>query len=162
MRGIPRSSMSCLIGLLALHAPAFAQSEFANIVDHVHLASPDPTKTVAWYQKHFGGQSMSEGPDRLMFGQTRLIVQKNETPQPSAGSVLDHISLSVTDVDAALREIAADGGKMTASAREVPGLVKVAFAEDPWGTRIPRGSRSRKGGPAPYPVAGTRSRGNGT
>ena len=131
-----RVSMYCVMGLLAVHTPASAQSEFVNLVDHVHLAAPDQPKAVEWYQKHFGGQSMPEGPDRLMLGQTRLIFQKNDTPQASAGSVLDHIGFSVADLDATMRRLAASGVKITTPAREVPGLFKIAFVEDPWGTRI--------------------------
>jgi lactoylglutathione lyase len=133
---LKRVSTLCVTGLLAVHASAFAQSGFVNIVDHVHLAAPDQPKAVEWYQKHFGGDTMAEGPDRLMLGQTRLIFQKTETPQPSAGSVLDHIGYSVRDLDATMRQLASDGVKITSPAREVPGLFKLAFVEDPWGTRI--------------------------
>jgi catechol 2,3-dioxygenase-like lactoylglutathione lyase family enzyme len=136
MRRIPGLSTLCAIGLLAVHTPALAQSEFLNILDHIHLAVPDQPKAVEWYGRHFGGQTMAEGPDRLMLGQTRLIFQKNETPQPSAGSVLDHIGFSVADLDATMRQLAASGVKITAPARDVSGLFKLAFIEDPWGTRI--------------------------
>ena len=122
--------------LLAVRTPALAQTEFLNIVDHIHLGVPDQPGAVEWYRKHFGGQTMTEGADRLMLGQTRLIFQKNETPKPSAGSVLDHIGFSVNDVDAAVRQLTADGVKITTPARDVPGLFKIAFIEDPWGTRI--------------------------
>jgi catechol 2,3-dioxygenase-like lactoylglutathione lyase family enzyme len=126
----------CAIGLLAGLPAARAQSEFLNIVDHIHLAAPDQPKAVEWYQKNFGGETMSEGPDRLMLGQTRLIFQKNEMPQPSAGSVLDHIGFSVRDLDATLKQLAGSGVKITTPARDVPNLFKIAFVEDPWGTRI--------------------------
>jgi len=77
----------------------------ASMVDHIHLAVPDQAKGVEWYRKHFGGQPMSEAPERLMFGETRIIFQRNESAQPSSGSVLDHIGFSVTDLDATLREL---------------------------------------------------------
>jgi catechol 2,3-dioxygenase-like lactoylglutathione lyase family enzyme len=138
VRKLPRVSAIWLgaAGLLAFHPPASAQTGFLNIVDHIHLAAPDQPKAVEWYRKHFGGQPMSEGTDRLMLGETRLIFQKNETPQPSAGSVLDHIGFSVPDVDATLRQFAADGVKVTTPPRDIPNLFKIAFVEDPWGTRI--------------------------
>ena len=63
-------------------------------MDHLHLAVPDQPKAVAWYQKHFGGQPTKEGEERLMFGEVRVIFQKNEKPTPSNGSVLDHIGLT--------------------------------------------------------------------
>jgi catechol 2,3-dioxygenase-like lactoylglutathione lyase family enzyme len=115
---------------------AVAETGLANMVDHLHLAVPDPAKGVEWYRKHFGGQPMTEAPDRLMFGETRVIFQKNEAPQPSSGSVLDHIGFSVKDLDAALKDLQADGGRLVTPAREVAGLFKLAFVEDPWGVRI--------------------------
>ena len=126
---------STLIGLA--YAPRVcAQTGFANIVDHLHLAAPDPIKAAAWYQKNLGGQPTTEGTDRLMFGETRVIFQRNEKPMPSAGSVVDHIGFSVNDVDAAMKAMEADGAKIEGPAREVPGLFKVGFLVDPFGTRL--------------------------
>ncbi len=131
------ASMAILCaGVLLVSVPASAQNEFLNIVDHLHLAAPDQPKAVEWYQKHFGGQTMTEGTERLMMGQTRVIFQKNEKVQPSAGSVLDHIGFSVADLDQTMKQFAAEGVKITTPAREVPNLFKIAFIEDPWGTRI--------------------------
>jgi catechol 2,3-dioxygenase-like lactoylglutathione lyase family enzyme len=136
VRIVPPVSALCVIGLLAGPGPASAQTAFVNIIDHIHLAAPDQPKAVEWYRTHFGGQTMAEGPDRLMLGQTRLIFQKNDMPQPSAGSVLDHIGFSVADLDATMTQLAGSGVKVTTPARDVPGLFKIAFVEDPWGTRI--------------------------
>jgi catechol 2,3-dioxygenase-like lactoylglutathione lyase family enzyme len=130
VRIVPCVSALCVMGLLAGQAPAVAQTEFVNILDHIHLAVPDQPKAVEWYQKHFGGQTMSEGPDRLMLGQTRLIFQKNDMPQPSAGSVLDHIGFSVADLDATMRQLS--GVKIITPPRFGQSLI----VEDPWGTRI--------------------------
>ena len=59
-----RVSMVCIAGMLASCPPAAAQ-EFVNLLDHLSLAAPDQPKAVAWYKKHFGGEPMTEGPDRL-------------------------------------------------------------------------------------------------
>jgi lactoylglutathione lyase len=126
---------SCAV-VLACATPALAQTGMANMVDHIHFAAPDQAKAVEWYRKHFGGQTTPEAPDRLMFGETRVIFQKNEKPLPSMGSVLDHIGFSVGDLDAAVRGLSADGAKVVEPAREVAGLFKLAFVEDPWGTRL--------------------------
>ena len=135
MRTIRRGTLG-LLALLALCAPARAQTGFVNIVDHIHLAAPDQAKAIEWYQKQFGGETMTEGPDRLMFGQTRLIVQRNQNPQPSAGSVLDHIAFSVADLVGTIGRLGATGVKITAPPRDIVGLFKIAVVEDPWGTRI--------------------------
>jgi catechol 2,3-dioxygenase-like lactoylglutathione lyase family enzyme len=125
-----------LLGVACLQTPAAAQTGFANMVDHLHLAAAEPEKAVAWYQKHFDGKPTTEGTERLMFGETRMIVQKNDKPQPSSGSVLDHIGFSVADLDAKLTALQADGVKIVQPTRDVAGLFKLAFVEDPWGTRI--------------------------
>src|SRR2546428_7190532 len=120
----------------ALAAPAAAQTPILPVVDHIHLNVPDQAKGVEWYQKCFAGQPMTEAPDRLMFGDTRLIFLRNEKGQPSTGSALDHIGFSVTDLDAKMKALEAAGIKVVSPVREVQGLFKLAFIEDPWGTRI--------------------------
>src|SRR3954447_4762295 len=84
-----------------------AQAPVMPIVDHIHLNVPDQAKGVEWYQKTFGGKPIAEAPDRLMFGDTRLIFLKNDKAQPSTGSALDHIGFSVADLDATLKDLEA-------------------------------------------------------
>src|SRR5262245_34972954 len=119
----------------AVHAQS---SQILPIVDHIHLLVPDQAQGVAWYQKNFGGQPMTEAPDRLMLGDTRLIYLRsaNGNAQPSAGSAIDHLGFSVADIDAKMKEFEAAGVKIVNPVRDVPGLFKLAFIEDPWGTRI--------------------------
>jgi lactoylglutathione lyase len=113
-----------------------AQAQVLPIIDHIHLGVPDQAKAVEWYQKFFDGKPMTEGPDRLMFGDTRLIFLRNANGQPSTGSALDHLGFSVANLDAKMKEFEAAGVKIAAPPREVEGLFKLAFVEDPWGTRI--------------------------
>jgi catechol 2,3-dioxygenase-like lactoylglutathione lyase family enzyme len=104
--------------------------------DHVHLNVPDPAAAANWYEKYFGGRRITEAPDRLMYGSTRLLFIKKADAKPSAGSAIDHVSFSVADLDAKMKEFEAAGVKIVTPARDVPGLFKAAFVEDPWGTRI--------------------------
>jgi len=131
-----RSVIVCVCALAGLVPSAAAQTPIMPIVDHIHLNVPDQAKGVEWYQKMFGGQTLSEAPDRLMYGDTRLIFLKNDKGQPSSGSALDHLGFSVADLDAKMKELEAAGVKIVNPARDVPGLFKLAFVEDPWGTRI--------------------------
>src|SRR2546423_824059 len=135
MRIVLRVMVSALI-VTACATQVSAQSGFANMFDHLHLAAPDPIKAAEWYRKNLGGQPTTEGTDRLMFGETRVIFQRNEKPTPSAGSVVDHIAFSVKDVDAAMKALEADGAKIEGPAREVAGLFKLGFVVDPFGTRL--------------------------
>jgi catechol 2,3-dioxygenase-like lactoylglutathione lyase family enzyme len=133
-----RLSRRLLLGafLAALAAPAAAQTRILPVLDHIHLNVPDQAKAVEWYQKNFGGQPMTEAPDRLMFGDTRLIFLKNDKGQPSTGSALDHLGFSFADLDAKMKELEAAGIKVVTPVRDVAGLFKLGFVEDPWGTRI--------------------------
>lgn len=124
------------IGMAFAHTPASAQTGFLDIVDHIHIASPDQAATVDWYRRHFGGEPMDEGPDRLMFGDTRLLVQRSDSAEPSAGTAVDHIGFSVPDLDAALEGLAADGATIEGERRDVEGLFPLAFVQDPWGVRL--------------------------
>jgi len=130
-----RTLIAVVVGI-GCALPAAAQTRVEPVLDHIHLNVPDQAKGVEWYQKYFGGTPMTEAPDRLMFGDTRLIFLKNDKGQPSAGSALDHIGFSVADLDAKMKEFDAAGVKVVNPVRDVAGLFKLAFIEDPWGTRI--------------------------
>jgi catechol 2,3-dioxygenase-like lactoylglutathione lyase family enzyme len=131
-----RTFMLSLMAVLAAAVSAAAQTPILPIVDHIHLNVPDQAKAVEWYQKNFGGAPMTEAPDRLMLGDTRLIFLKNDKGQPSSGSAIDHIGFSFADLDAKMKELEAAGVKVVTPVRDVPGLFKLGFVEDPWGTRI--------------------------
>jgi len=126
----------CAAGLAVVQASAYAQTGFRGIVDHIHLAAPDQAAAVAWYREHFAGEPMAEGPDRLLFGETRVLIARNEKAQPSAGSSVDHIAFSVADLDGTMRTLQSRGVKVVEPARDVAGLFNAALVEDPWGTRI--------------------------
>jgi catechol 2,3-dioxygenase-like lactoylglutathione lyase family enzyme len=104
--------------------------------DHIHLNVPDPAAAASWYEQHFGGKRITEAPDRLMFGSTRFMFLRKADAAPSAGSAIDHVGFSFPDLDAKMKAFEAAGIKVTSPARDVPGLFKLAFVEDPWGTRI--------------------------
>ena len=78
--------------------------------DHIHLNVPDPAVASAWYEKNIpGGRRITEAPDRIMYGSTRLMFLRSATAKPSAGSAIDHIGFSVTDLDARMKEWEAAG-----------------------------------------------------
>jgi catechol 2,3-dioxygenase-like lactoylglutathione lyase family enzyme len=134
---LPRVAAACIASAITLLAgDASAQAEFRNLLDHIHLAAPDQARAVDWYAKHFGGQKTPEGPERLMFGETRIIFQQNATAKPSTGSAIDHIGFSVKDLDSTMKALEADGARITTPVRDVAGLFRLAFVEDPWGVRI--------------------------
>jgi catechol 2,3-dioxygenase-like lactoylglutathione lyase family enzyme len=131
---IRRVLLSCIF-VATLPAQAPAQTGFADLIDHLHLAAPDQPKAVEWYRAHFGAAPTPEGTDRAMLGTTRLIFQKSEMPKPSTGSILASIGFSVPDLDAAAKKLQADGVKMVMAPMVMQG-VRSAQVSDPWGTLI--------------------------
>ena len=131
---LKRILLSCLL-IAAAPPVSFAQTGFVDVIDHIHLAAPDQAKAVDWYHTHFGATLTPEGPDRAMLGTTRLIFQKSEMPKASQGSVLGLIGFSVSDLDATVKTLQADGVKLVMPPMIMQG-VRSAQVVDPWGTLI--------------------------
>ena len=127
-------STACAGFALGVWAGSAAAQTFPY--DHIHLNAPDPAAAANWYEKYFGARRLTEGPERMMLGSTRLLFLKKADAKPSSGSSVDHIGFSFADVDAKMKELQAAGVKIVTPARDVPGLFKLGFVEDPWGTRI--------------------------
>jgi catechol 2,3-dioxygenase-like lactoylglutathione lyase family enzyme len=105
--------------------------------DHIHLNVPDPAAAFQWYMKHIGGTVQDEAPNRIMYGTTRfMFLQSKEAQQPSMGGAVDHVGFSFPDLDAKVKELEAAGVKLEGPVRDLPGIFKIAFAVDPWGTRL--------------------------
>ena len=124
------------VALVALAAPAAAQTK-TLMYDHVHMAVPDPQAAAQWYHDHIGGEWVDGRDDRLLFGQTRIMfLGGGQERRPSAGSVIDHLGFSFPDLAAKLAEVEAAGATVTTPMREVEGLFKLSFVNDPFGTRL--------------------------
>ena len=102
---------------------------------HVHLASPNVPEAVQWYMANMGCTAMNR-PDACQIGTTQLIFANRKPDAGSQGSGVDHIGFSFPDLAAKMRALEVSGVKVVTPLREVPGLFKIAFIEDPWGTRI--------------------------
>jgi len=134
MKKVSRYLLSLLVFGLWVVTPSAQTATFPY--DHIHLNVPDAAAASDWYEKNFGGKRITEAPNRIMFGSTRFMFLIKKDALPSAGGAIDHVGFSVPDLDAKMKEWQAAGVKITAPARDVPGLFKLAFIEDPWGTRI--------------------------
>jgi len=119
----------------AAPAAAWAQSGFADLFDHLHLAAPDQAKAAEWYRTHFGATATPEGTDRAMLGPTRLIFQRSEMPKPSQGSVLGLIGFSVANLEESVTKLQAAGVRLVMPPMTMQGI-KMAQVADPWGTLI--------------------------
>jgi len=115
--------------------------------DHIHLRSPDPEATAAWFEHMLGAQvirSMVDGKPRidLKLGGANVFIMPvgpgdpvNPPPvTPYQG--LDHFGLAVSGVDAVAAELKAKGAEFTMEPRTVrPGL-RICFLRGPQGVSI--------------------------
>lgn len=130
-----------LIAPILLVGQALPATGEALILDHVHFGVPDQDRTAAveWYIKYLGGQAGPPGEpkfDRVLFGSTRFVFMKTDKPRPSTGSAIDHVAISVADLDVKVKELQAAGIKVVTPVHQEPSLFRCAFIEDPWGARI--------------------------
>lgn len=129
--------LTLCLGLAATHAFAAADGGLVKATDfhNVHIRVPEPPKAGEWYVKVLGATA-GRAPQLVYFGKTLIEFVKDEAAQPSVGSVIDHIGLSYADLDARMQVVATSGAKVVTPVRDVPGLFKLGFIEDPWGTKI--------------------------
>ena len=129
-----RHSLFALLAaaLMTLPTPAAAED-----YHHVHLRSPDHLAAAQWYKDHMDCEEYGrEGAcmvDNIQF----IFYTDGEAPTgPSVGSGMDHIGFSFEDLEGKMEGWKAAGVKIIEDIREVEGLFKLAFVEDPWGTKI--------------------------
>lgn len=134
MRTFTVAALSAVVLLGFMPGTASAQLESLPY-DHIHLRVPDPAEAFRWYHENFGGTVIAEASNRLRYGSTRLMFLSGEAA-PSQGSAIDHIGFSVPDLDATIAMMESKGVNVTSPVRDIEGLFKLAFIEDPWGTRI--------------------------
>jgi catechol 2,3-dioxygenase-like lactoylglutathione lyase family enzyme len=102
---------------------------------NVHIRVPDPAKAAEWYVKYLGA-TPGRAPQLIYFGKTLIEFVKTDSPQPSAGSVIDHIGLSFSDLAAKMKDFEAGGAKVLTPVANNPGLFPLGFIQDPWSTKI--------------------------
>ena len=115
--------------------------------DHIHLRSPDPEQTAAFYERMFGAEvlrSMQQGKPRVdldLGGQKIFIAPvmndgKTADPPTSPYQGLDHIGLSVKGIDAMVAELKAKGAEFTMEPTTVRPGVRIAFLRGPQSVTI--------------------------
>ena len=113
---------------------------------HVHITTSSPARGIAWYSEHLGCEPLADRDDAANCDGVELVF----VPQPTAGSTqgtgVNHIGFSYADLTAKMAELEAVGVGGTgvrlqrfpdgSTLRDIPGLFKIGFIFDPWGTRI--------------------------
>lgn len=111
--------------------------------DHVHLRSPDPDATAAWYERMFGAEViksvMSNGigrTDMRLGGVMMFIAQVGEAAplaeKPEGSYVgLDHLGLRVNGIDEVVTELKGKGAEFTVEPKTIRPGVRIAFLRGP-------------------------------
>jgi catechol 2,3-dioxygenase-like lactoylglutathione lyase family enzyme len=130
---------------------------------HIHLLSQHPVATGEWYAKHFGVKPRSAAEARMyrgvqiapsssfMMDDVNFIIypaeyahnskmpgwEDRKTFEPTKGRVVDHIGISVENLDDAISKLRKEGVTVTDEPRSIAGgKVKFAFIEGPDKMRI--------------------------
>jgi lactoylglutathione lyase len=123
--------------------------------DHVHLRSPDPEATAAWFERILGAQvirSTVEGKPRidLKLGGADVFIMpvapgdKVNPPPVTPYQGLDHFGLTVSGIDAVAADLKAKGVEFTMEPRTIrPGL-RICFLRGPQGISIELLERDEK------------------
>ena len=117
-------------------------------MNHIHWNIADIPGIQAWYDKMFGAKTgqrdciaclprkvpLEEGQ---LAGTSLSFSRGAATLVGSKGRGIDHIGFEVKNLDAFVKKLEAQGIKMDAVVRQLPGTdLKIAFLTDPYGTYI--------------------------
>jgi catechol 2,3-dioxygenase-like lactoylglutathione lyase family enzyme len=127
------AAVLALLGL-GLHVATGQAAVRTLAYDNVHVAVTDPAAAKEWYVTYLGATERDDG--LIYFGDTLVRLVSTDTVRPSAGSVIDHIGLSFVDLEATVAHLREGGATVEGEIRDVPGLFKLVFFEDPWGVRF--------------------------
>jgi catechol 2,3-dioxygenase-like lactoylglutathione lyase family enzyme len=123
--------------------------------DHVHLRSPDPEATAAWFESMLGAQvirTMQQGVERidLKLGNQKIFIMpvaSGEAVNPAPVTPyqgLDHFGLSVKDIDDAYAALKAKGAEFTQDIRTPRPGIRTLFLRGPQGVSIELLERDEK------------------
>ncbi|HEY5667147.1 MAG TPA: VOC family protein [Gammaproteobacteria bacterium] len=113
---------------------------------HVHIAAPSPIEAVRWYADRLDCEPLADRSDAVDCQGVEVIFAAQSVLGGTQGTGLNHIGFSFADLEAKMADLesAGVGGRGVrlqrfedgSTLRDVPGLFKLGFIFDPWGTRI--------------------------
>lgn len=115
--------------------------------DHIHLRSPNPEATAAFYERMFGAEvirTMQQGKPRIdlkvgganVFILPVVVGDKTNPPPTSPYQGLAHFGLSVTGIDAVVADLKAKGAEFTMEPTNIRPGIRIAFLRGPEGVSI--------------------------
>ena len=110
-------------------------------IDHVHIRSTNPAKTIDFFKTFFGARVAREFENlgrkitvlSLDSGSNLAILHippAVENPKPEM-AIIDHIGLAVKNIEALIRQLKEKGFKFPVDLSEAPSGVKIAFCLGP-------------------------------
>jgi catechol 2,3-dioxygenase-like lactoylglutathione lyase family enzyme len=115
--------------------------------DHIHLRSPDPEATAAWFERILDAEVIRSAPqgqprvDLKLGGADIFIMPIGPNDRVNAAPVtpyqgLDHFGLHVADLDTVVAALKARGAEFTMEPRTVRHGLRVSFIRGPQGISI--------------------------
>lgn len=115
--------------------------------EHIHLKTPDPEATAAWYEANLGAEivrtSQPDGTNRIdlnLSGQKVFLAPVDPAKVGAAPAMpylgMDHFGMTVENVDAAVAELKAKGVTFTMDPTTIRPGVRIAFLTAPQNVSI--------------------------
>ena len=115
-------------------------------IDHIHYRTLDPEAAAAFWRDVFGatekGRVVNNGRLRVMFDLGGLAIFVEEVPAgtpatpPPAFLGLEHLALSVTDMDAAVADLTAKGATLARPVSSPRPGIRICFVNAPNGAQV--------------------------
>lgn len=119
--------------------------------DHVHLRSPDPEATAKWFEQMLGAEIVrSPGRIDLKLGGADVFIAPVtpgdgvNAPPVTPYQGLDHIGLSVKDIDAVAAELKGKGVEFTKEPHNLRPGIRICFIRGPQGVSVELLERDKK------------------
>ena len=137
-----------VLALVAAVATLVAIPAIARAADyhHVHITASAPSEGVRWYEQHLDCEPVADRSDAADCAGVELVFMVQPAIGSTQGTGVNHIGFSYPDLTAKMAELEAVGVRGSgvrlqrfpdgSTLRDVPGLFKIGFIFDPWGTRI--------------------------
>ncbi|OYX79967.1 MAG: glyoxalase [Bradyrhizobium sp. 35-63-5] len=111
--------------------------------DHIHLRTPDPEATAAWFERMLGAEVLrTPGRIDLKLGGANIFLAPVapgdgvNAPPVTPYQGLDHFGLRVTDIDAVAAELKAKGAEFSKEPHVPRPGIKICFLRGPQGVSI--------------------------
>jgi catechol 2,3-dioxygenase-like lactoylglutathione lyase family enzyme len=115
--------------------------------EHIHIKTPDPEATAAWYESNLGAEivrtKQPDGSNRIdlnLSGQKVFLAPVDPAKVGAAPAMpylgMDHFGMTVDNIDAAVAELKAKGVTFTMDPTTIRPGVRIAFLTAPQNVSI--------------------------